>query len=122
MYKRKFKATLHPFGLGPDSGSYMTLCINSLDEIKPTQKIQNVDIVVSVLDPQCSQPPLQPICRQLERRGIRVIQQFISHEQVDSFLSDVIVVTIALSGRLPDRDPEAASDDSDIHASAESIA
>ena len=119
IFKRKFKATLHPFGLEPDCGSYMTLCINCLDEIKSTQKIHSTDIVVSVIDPQSSQPPLQPICRQLERRGIRVIQQFISHAQVDSFLSDVIVVTIALSGKASEPN---GSDDSDrISLSTESI-
>ena len=64
--------------------------------------------------------PLPPICRQLERRGIRVIQQFISHAQVDKFLSDVIVVTIALTVKRSEQ--EAASDqDSDLSDSKESI-
>ena len=118
--KRKFKATLHPFGLGPDEGSYMTLCIDCLDEMKPNQKIQRTDIIVSVLDPQSMEMPLPPICRQLERRGIRVIQQFISHTQVDKFLSDVIVVTIALTVKQSEQ--EVASDqESDINGSKESI-
>ena len=117
--KRKFKATLHPFGLGPDEGSHMTLCIDCLDEMKSSQKIQNTDIVVSVIDPQSSQMPVPPICRQLERRGIRVIQQFISHAQVDNFLSDVIVVTIALTVKRLDQ--EVVSEDSDVSRSNESI-
>ena len=118
--KRKFKATLHPFGLGPDEGAHMTLCIDCLDEMKSSQKIQTTDIVVRVVDPQSTEMPLPPICRQLERRGIRVIQQFISHAQVDKFLSDVIVVTIALTVNRSDQ--EATSDqDSDINDSKESI-
>ena len=111
--KRKFKATLHPFGLGPDSGSYITLSIQCMDDIKPTQRVPSTDIVVSVIDPQSPETHFQPICRQLERRGIRVIQQFISHDQLDRFLSDVIVVTIALTGKLADPD----TDDSDINES-----
>ena len=112
--KRKFKATLHPFGLGDDRGSYMTLCINCLDEIKQTQKVPSTDIVVSVMDPQSSETPIQPISRQLERRGIRIIQRFVSHSQVDNFLSDVIVVTIALKSEVP-------SDDSDVNEGTESV-
>ena len=119
--KRKFKATLHPFGLGTDCGSYMTLCIKCLDDIKSTQKVPSTDIVVSVLDPQSPQTPFQPISRQLERRGIRVIQQFISHAQVDAFLSDVIVVTIALTGKLSDPEALPASDDSDINETVHSV-
>lgn len=114
--KRKFKATLHPFGLGPDSGSYITLNIHCMDDIKPTQKVPSTDIVVSIIDPQSPETHFQPICRQLERRGIRVIQQFISHSEVDRFLSDVIVVTIALTGKLADPD----TDDSDINDTVES--
>ena len=69
---------------------------------------------------QEAEMPLPPICRQLERRGIRVIQQFISHAQVDKVLSDVIVVTIALTVKRSDQ--EATSDqDSDINDSIESI-
>ena len=118
--KRKFKATLHPFGLGSDQGSYMTLCINCLDEMKPGQKIQTTDIVVKVVDPQSTEMPLPPICRQLERRGIRVFQEFISHAQVDKFLSDVVVITIALTVKRLDQ--EGTSDqDSDINGSKESL-
>ena len=116
--KRKFKAILHPYGLGPDCGSYMTLSIDCSDDIKSAQKVPSTDIIVSIIDPQSSQPPLQPISRKLERYGVRVIPQFISHAQVDAFLSDVIVVTIALTqtGKF-----EVPSDDSDINETAESI-
>ena len=102
-YRRKFKATLYPHGLGNDKGSYMTLSINCLDEVKRSARtIQHIEIIVSVIDPESCQPPVLPIRRQLERRGIRIIPQFISHEQVRGFLCDMIIVTIALTGKLHD--------------------
>ena len=73
-----------------------------------------------VVDPQSTEMPLPPICRQLERRGIRVFQEFISHAQVDKFLSDVVVITIALTVKRSEQ--EAMSDqDSNINGSKDSI-
>ena len=96
--KRRFKATLHPYGLGKDEGSHMTLCIDCLEDIK-TNSFPNIEITVTVLDPESAEVTIQPIRLSLERRGIRFIPKFISHEQVDLFRSEVIIVTIAITSK-----------------------
>ena len=102
--KRRFKASLHPFGLGKDEGSHMTLCINCMDDIK-TKDFPNTEIIVSVLDPESAVLTTQPIKLLLERRGIRFITRFISHEQVDRFRSNCIIITIAITGD-SDQEPQ----------------
>ena len=101
--KRRFRASLFPHGLGEDTGKYMTLWINCLDEPK-THSISNTVIVVSILDPQSSTHTIQPITRTMERRGIRVVQQFISHKQVSEFQSTIVLLSIAAVGKQEESD------------------
>jgi len=106
--KRPLRATLSPHGLGPDQGNHMTLIIQCLEEPK-SANISNLEIVVNIIDPHSDEAPLVlPIRRSLERRGIRLVQQFIAHAMLDSFRSSYITITIAVVGR------QADSDDSDV--------
>lgn len=95
-HKRTFKATLYPFGLSDDEGQYMTLAINYLEEPR-TRELPVSKIVVNLLDPQSSLSVSPPIERSIERRGIRFVQQFVSHVKVNQFsLTGVIIITIAI--------------------------
>ena len=105
--KRPLRATLSPHGLGMDQGSHMTLMIQCLEEPK-SASVSNLEIVVNVIDPHSDDAPLvQPIRRLLERRGIRLVQQFMAHTMLNSFRSTYITITIAVIGRQGD------SEDSD---------
>ncbi len=97
--KRSMRAILCPYGLGDDGGSHMTLLIHCLDEPK-SGAVSNVEIVVNILDPQSDSPTqIKPIKRSLERRGIRVVQQFLAHSQIDHFKSNYVTITVAVLGK-----------------------
>ena len=94
--KRSFKAVLYPHGIGDDEGKYMTLKIECLDE--PRTKVPRSNIVVKLLDPQSIDVSIPTVSRLIERRGIRFIQQFISHTHVQELSSTgIIIITIAVA-------------------------
>lgn len=101
--KRTLRASLCPHGLGEDSGSHMTLSIQCLDEPKSIT-MPNLEIVVNVFDPHSDSPvpAIQPIRRSLERRGIRLVQQFLAHKMIDSFKCSYVTIAIAIVGRQED--------------------
>lgn len=103
--KRTLRASLCPHGLGADSGSHMTLSIQCLDEPK-SSSIPNLEIVVNVFDPHSDSPvpAVQPIKRSLERRGIRLVQQFLAHSLIDNFKCSYITIAIAIVGRQEESD------------------
>ena len=107
--KRPLRASLSPHGLGQDSGNHMTLMIQCLEEPK-SGSIPNLEIVVNVIDPHSDSevPTVRPIRRSLERRGIRLVQQFLAHSTVDNFKCSYIAVSIAIVGR------QVESEDSDV--------
>ena len=98
---------MKPHGLGEDAGSHMTLLIHSLDEPK-VNLLSNTEIVVNVIDPLSDSPALviQPIRRFLERRGIRVVQQFMTHSQIENFKSSYITISLAIVGKQQQEESE----------------
>ena len=109
LSKRPLRVALYPHGLGEDTGSHMTLMIQCLEEPK-SSTLPNLEIVVNVIDPHsdAKMPMVRPIRRSLERRGIRLVQQFLAHSLVDSFKCSYITITVAIVGR-----QQAESEDSE---------
>ena len=96
--KRSFKAVLYPHGMGDDEGKYMTLTIDCLDEPRTKVPVPRSSIVVKLLDPQSIDSSIPTVSRLIERRGIRFIQQFISHTHVQELSSTgIIIITIAVT-------------------------
>lgn len=96
--KRRIKASLSPCGLGNDAGNHMTLQIHCLDEPR-SNSLSNTEIVVSVVDPQSeSVTVVRPIRRSLERRGIRVVQQFLAHSLVEECKCSYLTIMLAVVG------------------------
>ena len=74
----------------------MTLTIHCLNE--PRTKVPRSNIIVKLLDPQSIDSSIPTVSHLIERRGIRFVQQFISHTHVQRLSSTgIIIITIAVA-------------------------